>query len=54
VTFGGLAAAVQGNWTDTLIHVTLPQNLPPGLADVQVTTSDGRTATLPNAFERMS
>jgi len=43
------AAGAQG-----LIHVTLPQNLPPGLADVQVTTSDGRTATLPNAFERMS
>jgi hypothetical protein len=51
VTFGGLAAAVQGNWTDTLALVNLPQNLPPGVADVQVITSDGRTATLPNAFE---
>lgn len=51
VTFGGLAAAVQGNWTDTLVLVNLPQNLPPGVADVQVITSDGRTATLPNAFE---
>ena len=51
VTFGGLAADVQGNWTDTLVLVTLPQNLSPGTADVQVNTSDGRTATLPNAFE---
>ncbi len=51
VTLGGLAAAVQGNWTDTLVLVTLPQNLPPGTADVQVSTSDGRTATLPNAFD---
>ena len=52
VTFGGLAATVLRNWTDTLVHVALPQNLPPGTADVQVITSDGRTATLPNAFER--
>jgi IPT/TIG domain len=52
VTFGGLTADVQGNWTDTLLYVTLPSALPPGTADVQITTSDGRTATLPNAFER--
>jgi IPT/TIG domain-containing protein len=52
VTFGGLAADVQGNWTDTLVRVGLPPDLPPGTADVQLTTSDGRTATLPNAFER--
>ena len=51
VTFGGLAAAVQGNRTDTLVRVTLPPTLPIGITDVQVTTSDGRTATLPNAFE---
>ena len=51
VTFGGLAAAVQGNWTDTLVRVTLPPTLPIGITDVQVTTSDGRAATLPNAFE---
>ena len=53
VTFGGLAATVQDKWTDTLIHVAPPQTLPKGTADVQVTTSDGRTATLPNAFELM-
>jgi IPT/TIG domain len=51
VTFGGLAAGVQGNWTDTVLYVTLPPTLPPGTADVQVTTADGRTAALPNAFE---
>jgi len=51
VTFGGLAASVQDNSTDTLVHVTLPPTLPQGTADVQVITSDGRTATLPNAFE---
>ena len=51
VTVGGLAADVLGNWTDTLVLVTLPLNLSPGTADVQVNTSDGRTATLPNAFE---
>lgn len=51
VTFGGLAADVQGNWTDTLVLVSLPQNLSLGTADVQVITSDGRTAILPNAFE---
>jgi hypothetical protein len=51
VTFGGLAATVQGSWTDTLVRVTPPPTLPQGTADVQVTTTDGRTATLPNAFE---
>jgi hypothetical protein len=51
VTFGGLAASVQSNPTDTLVHVILPPGLPHGTADVQVITSDGRTATLPNAFE---
>jgi hypothetical protein len=51
VTFGGLAASVQGNWTDTLVHVTLPQGLPHGTADVQVITPDSRPATLPHAFE---
>jgi hypothetical protein len=51
VTFGGLAATVQDNWTDTLVRVALPPALPKGNADVQVTTSDGRTAILPNAFE---
>jgi IPT/TIG domain len=53
VTFGGLAADVKDNWTDTLLYVTLPQKLAPAAADVQVTvvTSDGRTNTLPNAFE---
>ena len=53
VTFGGLAASVQGNWTDTLVHVTLPPGLPHGTADVQVITPDGRTAALPHAFELM-
>jgi IPT/TIG domain len=51
VTFSGLPAGMQGNWTDTLLHVCVPPALPPGTADVQVSTSDGRTATLPNAFE---
>lgn len=51
VTFGGLAASVQGNWTDTLVRVALPPGLPEGTADARVTTSDGRTAALPNAFE---
>jgi hypothetical protein len=51
VTFGGLTATVQGNWTDILVHVTLPPGLPHGTADVQVITADGQTATLPHAFE---
>jgi hypothetical protein len=51
VTVGGLAAGVPGTWTDTLVSVTLPPGLPQGTADVQVTTSDGQTASLPNAFE---
>jgi hypothetical protein len=51
VTFGGLAISVQGDWTDTLMHVTLLPGLPEGAADVRVITTDGRTATLPNAFE---
>jgi len=51
VTFGGLTATVQGTWTDTLVLVTPPQGLTPGTADVQVITADGRTATLPDAFE---
>ena len=51
VTFGGLAASVQGKWTDTLVLAALPTGLPEGAADVLVATSDGRTATLPNAFE---
>lgn len=46
-----VAKKAVGNWTDTLVLVNLPQNLSPGVADVQVITSDGRTATLPNAFE---
>jgi len=53
VTLGGLPAKVQDKWTDTLIHVALPQALPKETADVQVTTSDGRTTILPNAFELM-
>jgi len=52
VMFGGLTAEVQGNGSDTLIHVALPPTLPQGMADVQVVAADGRTATLPNAFER--
>ncbi len=51
VTLGGLAASVQGNWTDALVHVTLPPGLPHVTADVQVITAEGRTATLPHAFE---
>src|SRR5690242_17868005 len=51
VTFGGRAASVQGMWTDTLLHVRLPQDLPAGSADAQITTTDGRTAVLPHAFE---
>ena len=51
VTFGGLAAGVQGGWTDTLVRAALPPALPQGNADVQVITPDGRTATLPNGFE---
>jgi hypothetical protein len=51
VTFGGLAATVKGKWTDTLVHVTLPSGLPHGTADVQVIAADGRTVTLPHAFE---
>jgi len=51
VTFGGLTASVQGCWTDTLVRVILPPDLPPGPADVQVLTSDGRTAIMPGAFE---
>ena len=35
VTFGGLAVIVL-NWTNTLVHVALPPNLPQGTADVQV------------------
>ena len=51
VTFGGLAATVQGTWTDTLLHVRLPPTLPAGSsADVLITTVDGRTTTLPHAF----
>jgi hypothetical protein len=53
VTFGGFAAGVQGNWSDTLVCVTPPPTLPQGMADVQVVTADGRTATLYNAFELM-
>jgi len=51
VTFGGLAASVQDDWTDTLIRVTLPPSLSPGIVDVQVTTSSGRTVMMPAAFE---
>jgi hypothetical protein len=38
-----LPVSLQGNRTDTLLCVRLPQVLPPGTADVQVTTADGRT-----------
>ena len=51
VTFGGLPATVHGNWTDTLVYAAIPPGLPQGAADVQIVTPDGRTATLPNAFE---
>jgi IPT/TIG domain len=51
VTLGGLAAQAQAvGWTATVVSVTVP-HLPPGLVDVQVVTSDGRTATLPASFE---
>src|ERR1700691_4084335 len=51
VTLGGLAAHAQAvGWTATVVSVTVP-HLPPGLVDVQVVTSDGRTATLPASFE---
>ena len=51
ITFGGLAAVVLGGWTDTMVRATLPPGLPQGTADVQVIAPDGRTATLPAAFE---
>jgi hypothetical protein len=50
VTMGGLTAVVRG-WTDTEIQVTVPVGLVPGRLDVQVATSDGRTAKLPGAFD---
>jgi hypothetical protein len=49
VTVGGLAAKVE-SWTDTEIQVALSGDLVPGTLDVQVVTSDGRTAKLPGAF----
>jgi IPT/TIG domain len=51
VTIGGLAASVQGSWTDTLVLAKLPPGLPQGTVDLQVITADGRTVSLPNAFE---
>lgn len=50
VTMGGLTAVVQ-NWTDTEIQVHMSEDLVPGTHDVQVVTSDGRTAKLPGAFD---
>ena len=50
VTIGGLSAAVQDGWTDTLVRVTVP-DLPMGLADVQVINLNGMAAILPNVFE---
>lgn len=51
VTLGGITAPAQTvGWTATVVSVTVPA-LPPGLVDVQVVTSDGRTATLPASFE---
>jgi IPT/TIG domain len=50
VTAGGLTAKVE-SWTDTEIQVTLSKDLVPGTIDVQVVTSDGRTAKLPGAFD---
>jgi hypothetical protein len=51
VTLGGISAPAQAvGWTATVVSVTVPA-LPPGLVDVQVVTSDGRTATLPASFE---
>jgi hypothetical protein len=51
VTMGGLAATVLGNWTATMVTVTVPAGLPESAVNVQVTASDGRTDTLPNAFQ---
>jgi hypothetical protein len=52
VTMGGYPAPLApGSWTDTIVRVTVPHGLLPGTADVQVVTPDGRTATLPAAFE---
>ena len=50
VTIGGLSAAIQDGWTDTLVRVTVPV-LPMGLADVQVINLNGLVAISPNAFE---
>jgi hypothetical protein len=43
--------AGRGSWTDAVVRVTVPRGLPPGTVDVQVVAPDGRTATLPAAFE---
>lgn len=51
VTIGGLTADLQGNATDTVVTVTVPLALAAGTVDVQVVTPDGRTATLPAAYE---
>jgi hypothetical protein len=50
VTIGGLTAEVR-SWTDTVIEIAVPVNLRAGRVDVQVVTSDSRTAILPGAFD---
>ena len=50
VTIGGLTAKVE-SWTDTEVQVALSEDLAPGTLDVQVVTSDGRTAKLPGALD---
>jgi hypothetical protein len=53
VTIGGLTAPSQAGFTATMVPVTVPTDLKPGKAkvDVQVVSSDGRAAVLPAAFE---
>jgi hypothetical protein len=49
VTMGGLEAPA-ASWTATMVTVKVPPGLA-GAVDVQVATSDGRTDTLPHAFQ---
>jgi IPT/TIG domain len=52
VTMGGYPAPLApGSWTDAIVRVTVPHRLLSGTVDVQVVAADGRTATLPAAFE---
>ncbi len=53
VTIGGLTASSRAGFTATMVPVTVPADLKPGKAkvDVHVVTSDGRAAVLPAIFE---